>query len=139
MTWIFQPFWKSIDNVQKTPDFANPAKNRRKMNVIDLNWPGEFHYTHCLFFVKCKCPNGYSVVLHSTMRTIPFWNICPQFHERWSAIRIFNIIKKVLLFYEPWKLLELMKIQIQVNETFDSIAHICIVATTYYCFLSNFI
>ena len=29
------------------------------------------------------------------------------------------------------KLLELMKIQIQVNETFGSIAHICIVATYY--------
>ena len=21
----------------------------------------QIHYTHCLFFVKCKCPNGYSV------------------------------------------------------------------------------
>ena len=37
-TQIFQPFWNSIDSVQKALDLTIPAKNRRKMSIIDLNF-----------------------------------------------------------------------------------------------------
>ena len=38
MTQIFQPFWNSINSVQKALDLTIPAKNIRKMSIIDLNF-----------------------------------------------------------------------------------------------------
>ena len=56
------------NSVQKALDLTTPAKNRRKTSIIGLFWPlGTFEiglsyqlYTSW-FFVKCKCPNSYSV------------------------------------------------------------------------------
>ena len=77
VTQIFQPFWNSIDSVQKALDLYIAAKNRRKMRIIDLNfqikklislasrlfwnWPSKLTIHSLVFIVKCKCPNGYSV------------------------------------------------------------------------------
>jgi hypothetical protein len=38
MTQIDQPFWNSSDSVQKAVDLTIPAKNRRKMRIIYLNF-----------------------------------------------------------------------------------------------------
>ena len=38
MTQIDQPFSNSGDSVQKAVDLTIPAKNRRKMSIIDLNF-----------------------------------------------------------------------------------------------------
>ena len=73
---VFQPFWNSINSVQKVVDLTIPAKNRRKMRMVGLNfqikkmislmrsvvwnWPFK-STTQSLIFVKCKYPNRYSV------------------------------------------------------------------------------
>ena len=38
LTQVFQPFWNSSNTVQKTVDLTTPAKNRRKISIIDLNF-----------------------------------------------------------------------------------------------------
>ena len=38
MTQIDQPFWNSSGSVQKAVDLTIPAKNRRNMAIIDLNF-----------------------------------------------------------------------------------------------------
>ena len=66
----------SRDTVQKAVNLTIPGKNRRKMNIIDLNfqikkslimpcrlvwnWP-QITFTQPDLFVKCKYPNSYSV------------------------------------------------------------------------------
>ena len=59
--------------VQKAVDLTTPAKNRRKMSIIYLNFQikkfmiilactmVQNHLHKAWFFVKCKCPNSYSV------------------------------------------------------------------------------
>ena len=66
--------WKSSNSVQKSVDLTTPAKNRRKMSTVVLHfkscsgsgrlvwyWPSKSPL-QSLIFVKCKCPNIYSVL-----------------------------------------------------------------------------
>jgi hypothetical protein len=78
VTQVFQSFWNSSNNVQKAVNLKTPAKNRRKneynrsefsdkkvhnhglyLGWFEIGLPNHLHTDR--FFVKCKCPNSYSV------------------------------------------------------------------------------
>ena len=50
-TPTFQPFWNSSNCVQKAVDLTTPAKHRRKMSIIDLNFQ-----IKKIMILTCKLP-----------------------------------------------------------------------------------
>ena len=61
---IFPLFGIAVcDSVQKALDLTNPARNRIKLSIIDLSFRQK-----AWLFVKCKCPNSYSVWCESSRK-----------------------------------------------------------------------
>ena len=91
MTQIDQPFWNSSDSVQKAVDLTIPAKNRRKMRIIYLNF-------EIKKFMDSACRLVWNWPSKSTTHAKPdfLWNVNGQIATVWNGKKFHQKIVRLL-------------------------------------------